>query len=198
MILTVDLAAKFSAAILRDRAGKVHLQFDSRGMSHFAFAAKVGRIARDPDVELVVIEEVPFNPRYTQVMVKPVFKFQGVLLAVLHPVLDKVLMLDPSTWMRPYPGVQRAPKGYTKTAGDKFRIAKAAEYALSFGYTPPDLVQEFIDSQPEGTRILKKHTNPLEKSKTDYVSAFLMNHFVTSMTEEEFRALPSGVQPAHI
>jgi len=198
MILTVDLAAKFSAALVRDRdSGEVHRQFDSMNKSHFGFAAEIGRIAREDEIEMVVIEDVPYNPKYTQAMVKPVLKFQGVMIAVLHPVLEKVAFLDPSAWMRMFPGVQRAPKGLTKAESDKYRIEQARQHAANLGYEPPDLVQQYIDSLPEGKKILKKDTAPLEKAMTDYVSAFLMSEFVRSMSPEQFRSL-QGVSPAYI
>ncbi len=196
MIQTVDLAARFSACIVRDRDGEVHHQFDSRNKSHFEFASEVGRWARNPEVELVVIEDVPYGIS-SQAMVKPVLKYQGVLIAVLHPVLDKVMFLAPATWMRAFPGVQRAPKGLSKLEADKYRIEQARLYAADLGYQPPDLVQEYIDTLPEGTRVLRKHTNPLEKSMTDYVSAFLMNEFTSRFTKEDFSAL-QGVSPAYI
>lgn len=196
MIVTVDLAAKFSAAMARERSGEIHHQFDSSNKTHFEFAAEIGRLARRPDVELVVIEDVPYGIS-SQAMVKPVLKYQGILMAVMHPVLDKVLFMAPATWMKDYPGVQRAPKGLTKSQADAYRIEQAALHAANYGYTPPDLVQQYIDSLPEGTKILKKNTNPLEKSMTDYVSSFLMNHFVSNRTEEEFRGL-QGVSPAYI
>lgn len=196
MILTVDLAAKFSAVIGRERSGEIRYQFDSRDKSPFAFAAEVARRARDPEVELVVIEDVPYGIS-SQAMVKPVLKFQGVMIAFMHADLDKVLFLAPATWMKNYPGVQRAPKGLSKTESDAYRVRQAEIHAAERGYSPPDLVQEYIDSLPEGTKVLKKNTNPLEKSMTDYVSAFLMNHFVSSMSEQEFRSL-QGVQPAAI
>lgn len=197
MILTVDLAAKFSAAMLRERdSGEIHHQFDSFGRTHFEFAAEVGSIARRPEVKLVVVEDVPYGIS-SQAMVKPVLKFQGVLLAVMHPVLDKAVFLAPATWMKMFDGVQRPPKGLTKSQGDAHRIMRAAQHAEAHGYTPPDLVQAYIDAQPEGKKILKKDTGPLEKAMTDYVSAFLMSEFVRSLPEEQFRAL-QGVQPAMI
>lgn len=197
MILTVDLAAKFSAALEREReSGEVHHQFDSMGKTHFEFAAEVGRIARRDDVEQVVIEDVPYGIS-SQAMVKPVLKYQGVMLAVMHPVLHKVSFLAPATWMAMFPGVQRAPKGLTKSQADAYRIEQAAAHAARLGYNPPDLVQAYIDAQHEDKKILKKDTAPLEKAKTDYVSAFLMSEFVRSMTVEQFVSR-QGVSPAYI
>lgn len=197
MILTVDLAARFSAAMLRDReGGEIHHQFDSLDKSHFDFAAEVAQVGRRDDVSLIVFEDVPYGIS-SQAMVKPVLKYQGIMMAVLHPVLDRVTFLAPATWMKMFPGVQRAPKGLTKTQADASRIAAAAEHAQRLGYTPPDLVQAYIDAQPEGTKILKKNTNKYEKAATDYVSAFLMSEYVRSISEEDFRNT-QGVSPAYI
>lgn len=196
MILTVDLAARFSAAMLRDRDGEVHHQFDSIGKTHFGFASEVGRLGRDPDVELVVIEDVPYGIS-SQAQVKPVLRYQGVMMSVLHPVLEKVAFLAPATWMAMFPGVQRAPKGLTKSQADAYRIEQARIHAAEHGYEPPDLVQLYIDKQPEGKKILKKDTAPLEKAMTDYVSAFLMSEFVCSMSVEQFLSR-QGVSPAYI
>jgi hypothetical protein len=197
MIQVVDLASKQSAVLLRDRGtGEVHDQFDSIGLSSFDLARRVGVNARRKDVELTVIEDVPYGIS-SQAQVKPVLRLQGIFIAVLHPALDRTLFLDPSRWMSMFPGVQRAPKGLTKTEADKARIEAARLHALERGYEPPNLVQRYIDSLPAGTKVLKKHTAPLEKSMTDYVSAFLMSEFIRSMSEEDFRAL-QGVSPAYI
>lgn len=193
MIQSVDLAAKFSAVVLRDLGGEVLDQFDSRDQSHFEFAARIARVARRDDCQLTLIEDVPYGIT-SQAMVKPVLTLHGVLMAYLHPVLENVLWVDPSRWMRDFPGVQRAPKGLTKSESDKARIEAARQHAEDRGYLPPDLVGEYIASLPEGTRILKKHTNPLEKSQTDYVSAFLISEWALPILNEGGIAAISRIQ----
>lgn len=201
MIQVVDLAAKFSAGQLRGLDGEVLDQFDSRDKSHFSFAAEIARNARREDCQLTLIEDVPYNPNYTQAMVKPVLRYQGVIMAYCHPVLERVLWISPSCWMGMFPGVQRAPKGLTKAKADQFRIEAAANHARERGYTPPDLVAEYAASLPEGKKLLKKDTAPLTKSMTDYVSAFLMGEWGLELFndggQEAFMTVP-GVQPSVI
>ncbi len=193
MIQSVDLAAKFSAVVLRHRSGEVYGQYDSRGMTPFQFAAKIGRTARE--CEMTVVEDVPYGIS-SQAMVKPVLRFQGLIMLACNQTIDDLFFCAPATWMRDFDGVQRAPKGLTKSEADKYRIATAAAHAKERGYEPPDLVQAYIDANPE-KKILKKDTSPLIKSMTDYVSAFLLSESVRLRSRDEFIAL-QGVQPAYI
>ena len=195
--MTVDLASKFSAVIVRDRGGKIHCQFDSSGMSAFSFAMKIARTGAEFNVQFYVIEDVPYGIA-SQAMTKPVTRLQGVLLLALHRVLDNVVFLNPSTWQKRYPGVSTAPKELSKTEKDKYRIEAAKQHAARLGYSAPDLVAQYIASLPEGTKVLKKNTNPLEKSQTDYVSAWLISDWVFSFDSyDEIRTLV-GVQPPMI
>lgn len=200
LILSVDLAARFSAAIVRYRAsGEIVRQFDSRDMTHFAFAHQVA--AWNGEAALTLIEDVPFGIS-SQAMVKPVLKFQGIIMAACHhegrEYLDRVRFIAPATWMRDYPGVQRPPRGLSKAAGDKARIEAARVHALAAGYEPPDLVQQHIDSLPKdgGVRLLRRDLAPLEKSMSDYVSAFLISEFARNHYDE----IPTlqGVSGAYI
>lgn len=200
MLCTVDLAAKFSAVMFRTADGEIHEQFDSAGLSAFQFLAKLANAVKRWDPELIIVEDVPYGVS-SQAQTKPVTRMQGILIAVLHQWLDRVYFLNPSTWQKAYPGVGSIPRGMpkmTQTQKDQFRIQKAQEYAAEFGYTPPDLVAAYVASLPEGAKVLKKHTNPLEKSMTDYVDAFLMSHWVYSFDSlDEVKTL-QGVQPAWI
>lgn len=200
MIQVVDLASRFSAGQLRGIDGEVLDQFDSRGKTPFAFAAEIARNARRDDCELTLIEDLPYGIS-SQAQTKPVTRFQGVIMAYSHPVLDNVLWLNPSTWMGMFPGVQRAPKGMSKSAGDKHRIEVARAYAEERGYAPPDLVAEYAASLPEGTKVLVKHTAPLAKSMTDYVSAFLIGEWALTHFRVGGRSAfdnIQGVQPSII
>lgn len=194
-ILTVDLASKFTAAMLRSDDGEVHRQFDSRGKSSFQLAREVESLADEAD--LILIEDVPYGIS-SQAMTKPVLRLQGVLIRELEKQLHKVYFLNPSTWQKAYPGVATAPKGLTKTAKDAYRIEAARAHAERLGYTAPDLVAEYIASVPEGTKILKKHTNPLEKVMTDYVDAFLMNDWAHGIGNLSAFSNLAGVQPPNI
>ena len=200
MILSVDLAAKFSAVVARELGGEVALQFDSRGLAPLQFASKVAEIARREDCELVLIEDVPYGIS-SQAMTKPVLRLQGILIAFLHPVLENVFWVSPSRWMSDFPGIQTGPKGLSKSMKDKARIEAARQHAEDRGYTAPDLIAEYVQSLPPGTRVLKKHTGPLEKSMTDYVSAFLMSEWALGVLNNEGREYLldlQGVSPSMI
>lgn len=193
-ILAVDLAAKLSAAIQRGLSGQVVDQFDSRNKTPLDFCKQVAQAATDCDI--VVVEDVPYGIS-SQFMIKPVLRLQGALVTYLtaYNALDRALFMSPSTWMKEFPGVQHAPRGMTKAAGDKHRIEVAAHFAKEAGYEPPDLVSEYVDSLEPGKKVLKKNTNVLEKSMTDYVSAFLMSEYSRAFSFTELLALP-GVSPA--
>lgn len=200
MIQFVDLAAKFSAGMLRNTSGEILDQFDSRDVTIFQFVAGIARTARRDDCELTLIEDVPRNRNYTQGQVKAVFQIQGAIMLACWPVLDRVLWIDPARWMGMFPGVQRAPKGLTKTQADNARIAAAAQHAASRGYIPPDLVQEYRDAHA-GQKILARDLAPLVKSRSDYASAYLMSewalHVINTEGIDALRAT-QGVDPSYI
>lgn len=195
MFLTVDLASKFSAAVLCDERGKVRWQGDSAGLSAFKWSEKLAELAHDAsyaeDLHLL-IEDVPYGIS-NQAMVKPVLRLQGILLHALGDTPS--YFINPSTWQSEYPGVGRAPRGMTKTEGAKYRIAKAAEYAKALGYEAPDLVGQWQEQNPT-LKPLVKYTAPLEKARTDYTDAFLMNDWLRRH-ENDYTTL-SGVQAPNI
>jgi len=201
MIQVVDLAAKFSAGMLRTTDGEILDQFDSLGKTPFEFAAIIARNARRADCELTLVEDVPYSKMLTQAMTKPVTRFQGVIMAYCHPVLENVKWVNPSSWMGLFPGVQTAPRGMTKSQADKHRIEQAYLHARLRGYEPPDLVAEYVAGLPAGTRVLKKNTEHLTKTMTDYVSSFLISEWALQVWRElgrpGFDSL-QGVQPSMI
>lgn len=190
MFLTVDLASKMSAAILRDETLQVRWQGDSLGLTAFEWVRRLQKVADTAKPEHILVEDVPYGVS-SQAMTKPVTRLQGALMLALED--HEFYFINPSTWMKDYDGVARAPKGLTKTESLKYRDQKAREHAERLGYTPPDLVQQYIDSQPEGTKILKKNTAPYAKSTTDYVMAFLINDWLVRH-KDEYTTLV-GVQP---
>lgn len=194
----VDLAYLKSAVVCRNEVGEIVRQYDSLDKSHFRFAAEIARTALDPECEATFFEDVPHGIK-SLYQVKPVLKFQGVIILACHKSLDQLYSVNPSTWMEDFPGVQRVPKeiskGMTKSQTDKWRIAKAAEHALDRGYTPPDLVAEWIESHPD-QKPLQKHLEPLRKSMTDYVSAFLMSEYLSAYNLQDFPF--QGVELAQI
>ncbi len=190
--LTVDLASKFSAAVLRDDTGQVLWQGDSAGLSAFRWVSTLSRIVhgvREKEEEIhVLVEDVPYGIS-NQAMVKPVLRLQGMIIHALGDV--EFYFINPSTWQRDYDGVSRSPKGLTKAEGAKARIEAARVAAENLGYTAPDLVGLWQEKNPD-LKPLKKYTNPLEKNRTDYVDAFLMNDWL-QRHEHEYKTL-SGVQ----
>lgn len=188
MFLTVDLASKFSAAVLRDFDGEVRWQGDSFNLSPKEWVKRLGQVVKASSPAHILVEDVPYGIS-SQAMTKPVTRLQGMLM---HELDQDIYFINPATWQKDYPGVGRAPKGLTKTEAAKYRIEKASEYASQLGYEPPNLVQQYIDSLPEGAKILKKFTNPLEKNMTDYVDAFLMNDWLARHVDEYTEI--SGVQ----
>lgn len=151
---------------------------------------KVVQSAMDSDI--IVIEDVPYGIT-SQAMVKPVIRLQGFLIGRLIEMqcAERTVFMSPSVWMKDYPGVQHSStKGLSKAAADKERIETAASHAERAGYVPPDLVAAYVSSLPEGAKVLKKNTNILEKSMTDYVSAWLMSEYARTRTLEELLALP--------
>lgn len=193
-ILSVDLAAKLSASVLRSAGGGVIHQFDSREKTPDAFIHEI--VMAVPLEGVTVIEDLPFGIS-SQFMIKPVVRLQGALIsALIRSGLDKrALFVTPSVWMAEFPGTQHAPRGLSKSASDAYRIEQARIHAEEAGYTPPDLITPYVRSLPEGKKALKKDTNVLAKSMTDYVSAFLLSEFCRMHTFEELLAMP-GVSRA--
>lgn len=194
----VDLAYLQSAIICRDEVGQIVHQSDSLNRTHFNFAAEIARTALDPECEATFFEDVPHGIK-SLYQVKPVLKFQGAIILACHKTLDTLFSVNPATWMNNFPGVQRVPKeiarGMTKTQTDKWRIAKAEEYAANLGYMAPDLEAKWIEEHPD-LKPLQKYLSPLRKSKTDYVSAFLMSEFLSAYNLQDFPF--QGVELAQI
>ena len=177
MILTVDLATKLSAAIMRDDQGEIHWQGDSANLSPFEWIKLLAKVTNEYQPRLILFEDVPYGIS-GQGQVKTIFRYQGVIIAFFHRWLDNILWVNPASWQKNFPGVGKAPKEYT-TASTRlaYRAEAARVHALNLGYEPPDLVAAYVASLPEGTKVLKKNTVTLAKAMTDYTDAFLMNHW---------------------
>lgn len=195
--LLVDLASIYSAYCVQDERGEVLEEGDSGGLSAFQFAALLARVAIRHDVSLVLVEDVPYGIS-NQGQVKAPLRFQGVVMLACHKHVDRMAFVNPATWQNAYEGVARAPKGMKGKQAERYRIEAAARHAKNFGYEPPNLVQQYLDTLPEGTRILKKNTDPLEKQMTDYVDAFLMGRWVRRFETYDELLAASGVQPPMI
>jgi hypothetical protein len=190
MILSIDLASKFSAVCVYNGRQVVE-EFDSAGMSAFDFVLRVVR-AVQYNPRLIVVEDVPYGIS-NQSMVKPVLRLQGVLIHGLGLIkaLDRTVFVNPRVWQSTFEGVARG------DAKDRIEAARVA--ALSLGYSAPDLVAMYMLTLEPGERVLKKHTAPLEKQMTDYVDAFLIAAWATQFeTVEQILAHAKGVQGVYI
>lgn len=186
--LSVDLAAKYSAACVLDENGKIHWEGNSGDWATVGWAAVLTQIAGAFKVDLIIVEDVPYGIS-SQAMTKNVLRLQGMLIAGLWRVglLEKTLWVNPSTWQKRYPGVSRG------KPEERIEAARAA--AAQLGYFAPNLVQDYLSSVPEGKRPLQKFIKPLEKQMTDHVDAFLMGNWAHELGEEAMRDL-STVQSA--
>ena len=166
MRLALDFAAKFTAGIVMDRAGDVKYQFDSFGKSTFEFCEEVADIAAQYEVDLVIVEDVPFGIS-RQSMIKPVLRSQGILMKELGDVdkLDVTRFLSPAEWQCHFEGVWKGgPEG-----------ARAAAERL--GYTAPVLLEAYEDLIPAKGPERAKVRAQLRKASTDYDDAFLIGRW---------------------
>ncbi len=197
MILSVDLATKQSAHMVRTRSGEVLRQGDSRSKSAFGYLREVARDAAEFEVEIVGIEDIPYGIS-SQAQTKAPARLQGVAMVLLHHFLERMVFINPSTWQYTFEGVARAPKGMKGAEAEKYRYDSARAHALRLGYEPPDLVGQFTQEkllhEGEKARILKKDTNPLLKTETDYIDAFLMGEWIASFPTFEELCASKGVQ----
>lgn len=189
-VLTVDLASKFSAVSVQDEDGGVLCEFDSNDKSSFQFAKEIAQAAHDYDVRAVLIEDVPHGINRL-FMVKAVLRLQGFVMfsLIVAKKLDVTYFISPNDWMKYFNCVKK------RGQSDNDHIEDLRSAAAFLGYEAPDLVGAYVKSLPEGTKVLKKHTNPLEKSRTDYVAAFLMGRWLLATPDY---ATAKGVQPPSI
>jgi hypothetical protein len=187
IVMTVDLASRFSAVCIMDANKKVLEEFDSWGKSAFAFLDEIIHYAEEYNVDVIVIEDVPYGLS-KQFMIKPVLRLQGVFILGLGRagLLGRTVFLNPSTWQRTFEGVFKG-----KDIG-------AAKAAAALGYLPPDMLKIW-DSQiplkgPERTKMRAQ----LKKAVTDYVDAFLMAEFTLTFNSVEEMLAYTGIQEASI
>jgi len=168
--LGVDLAARFSAAVLLDESGKVVLQFDSWGRDAWDFCALLAGVAKKHDVRAVMLEDLPYGLS-RQSQIKPPLRVQGMAIAFLDVtgMLDRTYFLDPSTWQRSFEGVWKGKAEGATTA------------ALRYGYVAPVLLTEYADDVPplgkEHSKARSKIRANLKKASTDYNDSFLIAEY---------------------
>lgn len=180
MILSVDLAAKFSAGIVRGDGGEIHLQFDTLHRSPSEVAHLIAETAALFEVSHVFLEDVPYGIS-KQFMVKPVLRLQGHIIQALGDAEQpSPLFVAPATWQRAM-GVWRASP------------ADTAAVAAERGYTPPDLLEIHSDALPAKGPERTKIRTLLKKSATDYVDAFLLSEWALSVVGTDLTSI-QGVQ----
>lgn len=186
----VDLASKFGASVSQT-GGQIDSEFSTADMSPYDVARQVAASAHE--AHWTLIEDVPYGIK-GQFQTKAVTRLQGMIIFALLDAgvdLSKVAFVNPSTWQRNYPGVASG----EKTA----REAAARRAAAERGYTPPPLVDNWIEvCEAEGKRVLKKDTNPLAKSETDFIDAFLIGDWASKFDSFSDILELSGVQPVMI
>ena len=156
IVLGVDLASRYSAAVLWD-GSQVVTQFDSVGLDASQWVWHLGGSA---DGAVVVVEDVPPKIQWAGT-VKRVCRLQGRILQAMPKA--EVWFVPPAIWQRSYEGAWRG-----KEAG-------AAAAAEALGYSPPSLVgdprfEELGRTPSERKRLAKK-------VMSDYVDAFLIAHW---------------------
>jgi hypothetical protein len=163
--LGVDLAAKFSAGVVTEN-GKVLFEFDSWRRSQIEFADYCVSIALEYDVELIMVEDLPYGISQ-QAQTKPPTRLQGILIKSAYDagVLDKMWFVNPIEWQR------------------TFKIKKptnvgAREVAQLFGFEQRHPIEMYADSIPplgkEHSKERAKVRGQLKKASTDYDDAFLI------------------------
>jgi hypothetical protein len=186
-VLTVDLAARFSACAVVDNKGEVVEEFDSWGKTAFAFVDEIIDTAARHEVDILIFEDVPYGLS-KQFMIKPVLRLQGIIIHALGManLIEKTVFLNPATWQRSFEGV----------FGGKAAGALAA--AQVFGYNPPDMLIVHADEVPEKGKDRAKVRAQLKKASTDYVDAFLMGRWAIEFSSIEEMLQKSGVQEVSI
>lgn len=168
--LGVDLAARFSAAVLLDDSGQVVLQFDSWAKSPLDFAGLLAGIAYNHDVTVVAVEDIPYGLS-RQAQIKPPLRVQGMVITFLDVMnkLDDTYFVAPATWQRTFEGVWKG-----KAEG-------ARQAAESLGYFAPNLLEQYADDVPplgkEHSKERSKIRGQLKKASTDYNDSYLLAEF---------------------
>lgn len=158
MIVSLDLAAKFSALCGMSLEGEVLFQDHSWGKSEQEWVDSVVRPFYDvqpPGLPIALfIEDIPHAVGFRK-LVKHVCQLQGRIVQAMANVgaEDRIVFVPPQLWQMHFKGVYRG-----KAEG----ALKAAE---SLGYSPPQLLTPDVHG---------KDRMNARKTMTDYVDAFLI------------------------
>lgn len=158
-IIAVDLAAKYSAAVLLTGQGRVEAQFDSVEVDEDDFLINVVSAYTFSFADQLIVEDLPHGVGYRG-LVKRVCQIQGRLADKMarRGQLGQLLFVAPETWRRHYPPLRK------RGAGQDAVLPIAAE----LGYTPPDL--SHLHGPRGGTALA-------DKVRTDYADAYLIGRW---------------------
>lgn len=185
--LAVDLASKFSAAVILDRKGRVLCEFDSWKYSQIEFAELCANTAVAYDVKVALVEDLPYGLSM-QAQTKPVTRLQGILIKAFHDLemLDKLYFVNPVEWQKTFDGVYKG-----GAAG-----ARAAAERLGFSQRHP--IEMYADSIPPlGKAHAKARASVranLKKASTDYDDAYLIGIYALLEHQKETLFTHKGVQ----
>lgn len=159
-VLAVDLAAKYSAAVLLDLDGAVLWQDDSWGLTERAFLRQITDRYRIARPQVLVVEDLPHRLSFAA-LVKQVCRLQGRIVERMDQLgaRDQVLFVPPAEWRNTYPELRK------KNLGAQAVVDVAAQ----LGYTPPDMTARAAGE--------KGGKATARKVGTDYCSAFLIGRW---------------------
>ena len=185
MILSVDLAAVYSAACLQDYGGRVHREYDSGQFEAVeGFLEELQSDGRD--AEHIVVEDLPHALRFDSTT-KAVARLQGRLIDrwQYEDVLDRVWFIPPALWQRGMPGVWR-----TGVIGSRTVALER------YDYRPPSLLEvgyaSWVDLHGKERQRVR---NILQKRESDYVSAFLIGAWAReTLAAQGTLSVPSAQQ----
>lgn len=164
-IVAVDLAARFSAAVVLDDTGQVLDQCDSWGRTETEWVEIVTASWRaDLGVDHLVIEDLPHGVPF-MTNTKAVCRLQGRIAESMHLLgaLPAVRFIVPAAWRRHH-GLRN---------GDS--PAVVVDTATALGYTPPDLSGRAAKA---GERAIAR------KVVTDYCAAYLIGTWFLAMHQQ--------------
>lgn len=163
MIVSVDLAAKFSALCWMSTDGTILHEDNSWKKSELEWVDSIVEPFYDVGLQglpiALFIEDLPHAVGYRK-LVKQVCQIQGRIVQAMANVgaEDRIVFVPPQLWQMHFPGVYR---------GKALGALKAAE---SLGYAPPQLLTPDVHG---------KDRMAARKTMTDHVDAFLIAKWAT-------------------
>lgn len=167
MIFAVDLAAKFSGAVILNSAGEVVDEFHSWQLTPAKWANLLTRKLRMlPEDTLVFVEDMPFSVGQTKT-VRDVYRLQGRIIQLFHESgsSHRIVWVPPNLWQGYY-------KSFGMRSGDK-KQAKVIAFE-HYGYSPPELLHKDLHG---------KDRVDARKTMEDHIDAFLIARYVLEQSQ---------------